>query len=103
MENEMSLKGTKTVEIGGRFVSATWVGVVDLEIGRSMVVHGPDSGAWWRDENSVSVVRAIEVVGDRTNTRVVTSTDDESENSGSWGGWSSMRFLVVDSPNEIPC
>ena len=94
---------TETIEIAGRKVQATWIGVDEIVPGVTMVVCGPSIGEFWKDENSVVSVRAVEVVGDRTNTRVVMSCDDEAnEDSGAWGNWSRMTFMSVPS-NEIPC
>lgn len=88
--------GTKMVEVNGEMVEATWVGTDELVPGRTFVVMGPDSERFWMAENKVVGVRSVEVLGDRTNTRVVWTDDDPAdENVGSWGNWSRMRFLTV--------
>lgn len=97
MFDEPLTVGFRTPSGGLRRVPATWVGVADLEPGRTLVVEGPSVGMWWRNEDRVVGVRSVDVVGDRTNTRVLFTNDDpEDENAGAWGSWSRMRFLAVD-------
>lgn len=99
----MTARGT-TVEVdvpGVGPVVGTWVGTADLVPGETFVVHGPACGRTWMDANSVVGVRAVEALGDRTNTRVLLTIDDPANpDSGSWGNWSRMTFLTVP---PIPC
>ena len=91
MENNLDPNSPTAVTLGDRTFDAEWVGTDDLVVGRSLVVNGPSSGAWWRDSDSVSVVRDVTVENDRTCTTVHTSDGQEV-----FGQWSRMRFLVVD-------
>lgn len=85
----------------GTTVTGVWVRTADLVPGETFVVHGPAGGRWWKDGNQVCGVRSVEVIGDRTNTRVVLTIDDPDDpDSGSWGNWSRMTFLTVQ---PVPC
>lgn len=80
----------------GSTVVGTWVRTCDLVPGETFLVHGRAEGRWWKDGNVVVGVRAVEVHGDRTNTRVLLTVDDPDDpNAGSWGNWSRMTFLSV--------
>lgn len=95
-EDSLLTTGSVDVEIFGRMHRATWRGTSELEVGKSLVVWGPSAGAWYQANDQVSVVTAISVVGDRTNTTVETS------NEGSFfGNWSRMRFLVLDQADSV--
>lgn len=99
MSNTPNTNGfaTTTVEVNGVEMTGTWVTTEDLVPGRTYVVEGPAIGMFWRDANTVTGVRDVQVVGDRTNTRVVLMTDDPTdEDSGSWGNFSRMVFLTVE-------
>ena len=54
----------QTVSLGDRELNATWKGTADLVAGQSLVVSGPSTGFFWKDHDSVSVVREVEVLSD---------------------------------------
>lgn len=91
MQNTDTTNSPTTVTLGDRTFDAEWVGTDDLVAGQTLVVNGPSAGAFWRDSDSVSVVRGVTVDNDRTCTTVHTSDGQEH-----FGQWSRMRFLVVD-------
>lgn len=89
--NEYMTTTTVNLTVGDRELQATWRGTDDLVPGRSLVVNGPSTGMFWKDEDAVCVVREVEVLSDRTCTEVRLSNGQDC--SGSWSG---MKFLVVD-------
>ena len=85
----------QTVTLGDRELTASWIGTDDLVAGQSLVVSGPSTGFFWKDHDSVSVVREVEVLSDRTCTEVKFSNGEEC-----LGSWSAMKFLVVDTDQK---
>ena len=99
---------TTTVTVGDQTMTATWVGTDQLVPGRTFVVEGPSTGMFWVDQDRVVGVAAVDVFGDRTNTRVRftdscgdgSRCDTDHFDCGPMGNWSKMTFLTVD---QVAC